>query len=118
VTDLSLAECAMLAGLPQSPNRLSPLKNPLLARRRQELVLENMVKLRMVSSKDAYESFQDFWVNFRLQMRSPSQSVFKLTENKAPHFVEYVRQKLEKLYGPDRIYTDGLKVSRRWRRSI
>ena len=110
VDDLTLAECAMLAGLPQSPNRLSPLKNPQSARKRQELVLESMVRQRMVSSKDAYDSFQDFWVNFRLLMRSPSQSVHKLTENKAPHFVEYVRQKLEKLYGPDRIYTDGLKV--------
>jgi penicillin-binding protein 1A len=110
VNDLTLAECAMLAGLPQSPNRLSPLKNPTNARNRQELVLENMVRQKMVSSKEAYDSFQDFWVNFRLHMRSPSQSVYKLAENKAPHFVEYVRQKLEKLYGSERMYTDGLKV--------
>ncbi len=110
ISKLTLAECAMLAGLPQSPNRLSPLKNPHLARKRQERVLESMVKLKMVSPEEAYESFQDFWVSFRLQMRSPSQSVYKLSENKAPHFVEYVRQKLEKLYGSERIYTDGLKV--------
>jgi len=110
VSDLTLAECALLAGLPQSPNRLSPLKNPQLARKRQELVLEAMVRNKMIIPKEAYNSFQDFWVNFRLQMRSPSQSVYKLTENRAPHFVEYVRQKLEKLYGSKRIYTDGLKV--------
>ncbi len=110
VQDLTLAECAMLAGLPQSPNRLSPIKNPQLARKRQELVLESMVNLKMISPNEAYNSFQDFWINFHLQMRSPSQSVYKLTENKAPHFVEYVRQKLEKLYGSERIYTDGLKV--------
>jgi penicillin-binding protein 1A len=107
---LTLAECAMLAGLPQSPNRLSPLRNPTLARQRQELVLERMVREQMVTPEEAYESYQDFWVGFRLQMRSPSQSVYKLQENKAPHFVEYVRQKLEKLYGSERIYTDGLKV--------
>jgi penicillin-binding protein 1A len=110
ITDLTLAECAILAGLPQSPNRLSPLRNPRLARERQELVLERMVSEGMVTPEEAYESYQDFWVSFRLQMRSPSQSVYKLQENKAPHFVEYVRQKLEKLYGSDRIYTDGLKV--------
>ena len=110
VKDLSLAECAMLAGLPQSPNRLSPLKNPQLARKRQELVLEAMIRNKMISPAEAYNSFQDFWVNFRLQMRSPSQSVYKLAENKAPHFVEYIRQKLEALYGSKRIYTDGLKV--------
>jgi len=110
VEDLTLAECAMLAGLPQSPNRLSPIKNPQLARKRQELVLESMVKNKMIYPKEAYNSFQDFWVNFRLQMRSPSQSVYKLTENKAPHFVEYIRQKIEKLYGSKRIYTDGLKI--------
>jgi len=110
ILDLTLAECAMLAGLPQSPNRLSPLRNPKLARIRQELILESMVEQRMVTPEEAYESFQDFWVSFRLQMRSPSQSVFKLQKNRAPHFVEYVRQKLERLYGSDRIYTDGLKV--------
>ncbi len=110
ISELTLAECALLAGLPQSPNRLSPLRNPRLARKRQELVLESMIEQHMVAPEDAYESFQDFWVSFRLQMRSPSQSVFKLQENRAPHFVEYVRQKLERLYGSDRIYTDGLKV--------
>jgi penicillin-binding protein 1A len=110
ITELTLAECALLAGLPQSPNRLSPLRNPKLARKRQELILESMVAQQMVTPEEAYESFQDFWVSFRLQMRSPSQSVFKLQENRAPHFVEYVRQKLERLYGSDRIYTDGLKV--------
>ena len=110
IHDLTLAECALLAGLPQSPNRLSPLRNPKLARKRQELILESMVAQQMVTPEEAYESFQDFWVSFRLQMRSPSQSVFKLQENLAPHFVEYVRQKLERLYGSDRIYTDGLKV--------
>ncbi len=110
VEDLTLAECAMLAGLPQSPNRLSPIKNPTLARKRQERVLEAMVESKMIGMKEAYESFQDFWINFRLQMRSPSQSVYKLTENKAPYFVEYVRQKLEQIYSSDRIYTDGLKV--------
>ncbi len=110
VSELTLAECALLAGLPQSPNRLSPLRNPKLARQRQELVLESMVEQRMVTPEEAYDSFQDFWIGFRLQMRSPSQSVYKLQENRAPHFVEYVRQKLEHLYGSDRIYTDGLKV--------
>ena len=110
IQDLTLAECALLAGLPQSPNRLSPLKNPHLARKRQELVLESMVDLGMASQNDASDSFQDFWINFRLQMRSPSQSVHKLAENRAPHFVEYVRQRLETLYESKRIYTDGLKV--------
>lgn len=110
VEELTLAECALLAGLPQSPNRLSPLRNPNLARKRQELVLEGMVTNGMVSREEAAESFQDFWVNFRMQLRSPSQSVHKLIENKAPHFTEYVRQRLEQQYGADRIYTGGLKI--------
>jgi penicillin-binding protein 1A len=110
VGDLTLAECAMLAGLPQLPNKLSPIKNPELARQRQERVLEAMLKNKMISQDDAYNSYQDFWINFRLQLRSPSQSVYLMTENKAPHFVEYVRQRLEQLYGTKKIYTDGLKV--------
>jgi penicillin-binding protein 1A len=110
VEELTLAECALLAGLPKAPNVLSPLRNPGLARKRQELVLERMVSLGMVSSEEAYDSFQDFWVGYRMQLRSPSQSVYQLATNRAPHFTEHVRRKLEPVLGAKRLYTGGLKI--------
>ncbi len=40
--DLSLAECALLAGLPQAPSRLNPLRHPARAQRRRDTVLERL----------------------------------------------------------------------------
>ena len=42
LNDLSLAECALLAGLPQAPTRLNPLKNPALALKRRNVVLTRL----------------------------------------------------------------------------
>ena len=44
VSELSLPECAMLAGLLKAPSRYSPINDPALARQRQQQVLENMVE--------------------------------------------------------------------------
>ena len=46
---LSLAQCAMLAGLPQAPNRLRPDRIPDLARARRDHVLDRMLAARMIS---------------------------------------------------------------------
>ena len=48
--DLSLAEAALLVGLPQSPERLRPDRHPLRARLRQRVVLRRMEKLGMISA--------------------------------------------------------------------
>lgn len=42
LNDLSLAECALLAGLPQAPTRLNPLRHPERAARRRDIVLERL----------------------------------------------------------------------------
>jgi penicillin-binding protein 1C len=42
LNDLSLAECALLAGLPQAPSRLNPLKNPKQAVKRRDLILSRL----------------------------------------------------------------------------
>jgi len=46
LADLSVAECAMLAGIPQAPARLNPLRHPEAAKRRQLVVLGRCEKLR------------------------------------------------------------------------
>ena len=46
VSDLSVSECALLAGLPQAPSRLNPLRHPAAAKRRQEIVLARWAKLK------------------------------------------------------------------------
>jgi penicillin-binding protein 1A len=52
VKELSLAKLAMLAGLPQSPEKKSPLKNPKAAKDRQEHVLGRMLTLGMITEAE------------------------------------------------------------------
>ena len=54
--NLSLAECAMLAGLPNAPSLTSPLEHPEAARQRRQLVLETMVKRGFLGPQQAREA--------------------------------------------------------------
>ncbi len=49
--DLTLAECALLAGLPQSPSRLRPDRHPERAKKRRDMVLFNMLKDGLITAK-------------------------------------------------------------------
>ncbi len=101
VENLTLAECAMLAGLPQAPSRYSPRHNPDKARERQIYVLNRMVEEGYISAEAA-----------RAAAREPVRILNRPARVKtiAPYFVEHVRRLLEKKYGAKRLYTDGLKV--------
>lgn len=50
--DLSLAEASMLAGIPKSPANFSPLVNKELAKSRQSLILQNMVKNKYITEEE------------------------------------------------------------------
>ncbi|MFQ6100735.1 MAG: penicillin-binding protein [Anaerolineae bacterium] len=97
--ELDLAECALLAGLPQSPARYNPLENPQAARERQSVVLGLMVKHGTISQEEA-----DLAAAEDLHFAS---APFPIA---APHFVMYVRGQLEKEFGLEAIYTQGLQV--------
>ena len=53
--DLTLAECSLLAGLPNAPSAYSPTKNPTLAKKRQSIVLRQMVKYNYISEEQKQE---------------------------------------------------------------
>jgi 1A family penicillin-binding protein len=97
--DLDLAECALLAGLPQSPARYNPLEDPVAARARQGVVLGLMVKQGYISQAEA-----DLAAGEKLGLAAVPFPI------EAPHFVMYVRGQLEKQFGPEAIYTQGLQV--------
>jgi len=97
--ELDLAECALLAGLPQSPVRYNPLENPEPARSRQSVVLGLMVKHGAVSQQEA-----DLAAKEDLRLASVPFPI------KAPHFVMFVRGQLEREFGLEGIYTQGLQV--------
>ena len=98
--ELDLAECALLAGLPQSPARYNPLEFPPAAKARQSVVLGLMVKHGYISEKEA-----DLAAAEELGLASVPFPI------QAPHFVMYVRGQLEKDFGLEAIYTRGLQVT-------
>jgi len=104
VENLSLEECAMLAGIPKSPNYYSPLNNLKAATDRQATVLDQMVKYEFIDVATATKAR-----NTKLKLMSHSiQSDNKTTT--ASYFIDYVVQHLIDKYGADALYKDGLKI--------
>jgi len=100
IKDITLAEAALLAGLPAAPTRFSPFgANPRLAIIRQYQVLDAMVKQGYISQKDADKAKQQKIV------LAPQK-----TDIKAPHFVMYVKDLLVQKYGTKMVEQGGLKV--------
>lgn len=105
VSELSLAESAMLAGVIASPTYYSPIygSNPELSKVRQEVVLDQMLKHKDVTGVTE----EEIKAAKEEKLVYASQNI----DIKAPHFVFYVKQELEQLYGIDRVERGGLKVT-------
>ncbi len=97
--ELDLAECALLAGLPQLPAVYNPLENPRAARERQGVVLGLMVKHGAITQDEADQAARE-----DLRFASVSFPI------EAPHFVMLVRSQLEREFGLEALYTQGLQV--------
>jgi penicillin-binding protein 1A len=97
---LDLAEAALLAGIIQRPEGLSPLRHPERARSRRGHVLERMVEEGYLGSEQA-----------RAAMAAPISLSARLEpRGEAPWFVEEVRRWLKRRYGDEEIYSRGLEV--------
>ena len=99
--NLTLAESALLAGLPQSPTRYSPFgANPELAIARQQDVLRRMVEDKYITKEQA-DAAKAEKLNFLKK---------NITIN-APHFSLMVRDSLVQKYGEDKVNLGGLRVT-------
>lgn len=99
--DLSLAESAMLAGLPISPTILSPWgTNPYLGKIRQQQVLENMVQTKTITENEKVEELSN-----PLIFHPQGISI------RAPHFVMYIKDLLVKEFGEETVARGGLEVT-------
>lgn len=99
--DLTLAESALLAGLPQSPTQYSPYgANPQLAINRQYEVLRRMVEDKYITQAQADQAKAEK-LNFQTK---------NITIN-APHFSLNVRDQLVQKYGEDMVNLGGLRVT-------
>lgn len=99
VRDLSVDECAMLAGIVRSPSYYCPIVYPLSAEKRRNTILFKMKQLHFISH-DEYA---------RTSM-APTSIRCSLTPCSAPHAREYIRQMLEQMVGKKELYTGGLIV--------
>jgi penicillin-binding protein 1A len=101
VEHLNLAECAILAGLPQAPSRYSPFKFPERARQRQIYVLNRMLEEGTITNFEATEA-----MSTQLDIKARR----NLYLEEVPVYTEHVRRYVEKKYGRDALYRQGLKV--------
>ncbi|MFC2037138.1 transglycosylase domain-containing protein, partial [Chloroflexota bacterium] len=99
-SDLTLAEAALLAGLPQAPAYWDPYSDLEHARRRQSVVLDLMAEAGYISYSEAAAA--------KLEDLSLQPLRFDV---EAPHFVTWVQQLLEQKYGADVLYRSGLRVT-------
>lgn len=108
--DLGTAECALLAGIPKSPVYFSPLRYPRNAIARHRLVLSNLVRKGLLTRPEAIALHEDFWLEFSSKTRVVNATVSEMERTEAPYFIEYVRDRLEKLFNRETLYKGGLTV--------
>ncbi len=106
VSELTLAEAALLAGLPQAPSRYSPRHHMDRARARQRYVLRQMRKAGFVTREEAVAAEGEEILLAPPSRKAPTGE----TIGPARHFVEYVRRYLVKRYGGTAAYKLGLDV--------
>ena len=98
---LTLAESALLAGLPQSPTRYSPFgSHPELAKKRQIEVLKAMQEEGYITSSQAKKAEKE-----TLDYKRFANNI------EAPHFVLYIKDLLIEKYGEKKVEEGGLKVT-------
>ena len=100
LNQLSLAETAMLAGLPKAPSLYNPIANPQRAKQRQQYVLRRMTELGQIDATQ-YED----------ALKAPLRTRREITEYSvhAEFAAEMVRQALAEHY-PEDVYTRGFRV--------
>src|SRR3989344_3657128 len=101
-SELSLAEAAYLASLPQSPTRLSPYGNNIeLLENRKNLVLKRMREFNAITDEE-YENA----ITEKVKFVPPSEKGIR-----APHFVMFIKEQLASTYGEDVVNEGGLRVT-------
>ena len=104
VSRMTIAEAALLAGIPANPTRYDPVTNPRQAKARRLLVLQAMyaegkITLPQLDQADA------------TPLPDPEKVRLPGTEGPAQHFVNYVKQQLVDQYGSSRVFGGGLRVT-------
>ncbi|WP_371856287.1 penicillin-binding protein 1A [Pseudomonas sp. Irchel s3b5] len=101
IRDVSLAQMAMIAGLPKAPSRFNPLANPARSKERRDWILGRMYKLGKITEAD-YTTAVNEPLNASYHVPTP--------EVNAPYIAEMARAEMVGRYGSD-AYTEGFRVT-------
>ncbi|MFP4560533.1 MAG: penicillin-binding protein 1A [Thiohalorhabdus sp.] len=100
VHELSLAERAMISGLPKAPSAFNPINNPERARKRRDYVLRRLRDTGKASPEAVEEALA---TPIHARRHNP-------VSNPMPQVAEEVRRRMVDRFGEDRAYTEGLRV--------
>ncbi|MBI3945695.1 MAG: PBP1A family penicillin-binding protein [Armatimonadetes bacterium] len=100
---LTLAEAALLAGLPQRPSRFSPYEDEDAAVNRRDVVLNRMAELGYITRAAAEDAK-------KTRPKLVGIRASRTRVRKGPHFVAYVVSQLVNRWGPEQVYGGGLRV--------
>src|SRR5207302_6291489 len=100
---LTLAQAALVAGLPADPSGYDPVTNPRSARARRREVLQDMLSQHDITAADAKQAE-------RAPLPRPQDVRLPGIQGPAPYFANYVKQQLIEKYGTRRVFGGGLNV--------
>lgn len=98
--ELTLAESALLAGLPQWPSGYDPYKNPEAAKKRQKMVLDRMYEENYITAEERDAAYQQELVYQRARYMGGD----------APYFLAMVKEYLIERYGERMVFQGGLRI--------
>ena len=101
VQNLDIAEAATLAAIPKSPNYYNPFENPQESKKRQELVIDQMVKYGFINAEQAAQA------KAKKMVYSTSH---KVKSDPRGYFFDMISQKVIEEVGADALYKGGLKI--------
>jgi penicillin-binding protein 1B len=100
LTDLTVGETALLAGLIRAPNRLSPYKSAEAATKRRNVVLAKLLDDKIITPNQYAAALRE---------KLPQRSLVRVT-NEGPFFVDYLRRELEENYSNAVLTKEGLRI--------
>ena len=101
VKQLDVAEVATLAAIPKSPNYFNPFENPQESKKRQELVIDQMVKYGLISAEDGAAAKAE---------KLSFNTYHKKSTDPRSYFFDMITQKVIEEVGADALYKGGLKI--------
>lgn len=102
VSELSIAECALIAGMPQAPSKFSPHLNPKKAKERQAYVLRRMHENKYISQEEFRAA-----LNENLKVHED----VDVNPKYSPYLVENIRRYLQEKYGSKALLEGGLSIT-------